>query len=603
MRARPREGHGRLSRALPEGRGTARRVLGRPGGERSSLGFQKWTHVFEWNPPFAKWFVGGKTNASYNCLDRHLATHRKNKVAILWEGEPGDQRMISYQELHRLVCRFANVLKGRGLKAGDRAIIYMGMVPELPVALLACARLGITHSVVFGGFSAEALKARIQDLEAQVVITADGAWRRGKEVRLKDAVDESLADCPTCRDVIVYRRTGGAIHMQEGRDHWWHDLDEGVSEVCPAEQLDSEHPLYVLYTSGTTGKPKGIVHTTAGYLLQAHMTMKWVFDLHDEDTYWCTADIGWVTGHSYIVYGPLSAGATTMMYEGAPDFPQPDRFWRLIEKYRVNIFYTSPTAIRAFVRQGDQWPNAHDMSSLRLLGSVGEPINPAAWEWYYKIIGKERCPIVDTWWQTETGAIMIAPMPGAVPLKPGSGTLPLPGVIADVVDLQGKPVAANQRRLPDHPAAVAQHGAHAVARSGALQAAVLGAHRRRLPGGRRRAPRRGRLLLDSGPRGRRDERQRPPAEHDGAGIGAGAASGGGGSGGGGQAARDHRPGRGLLRHPEEGRLEPRTSWPRNCASGWRTKSAASPSRSRSASPTRCPRRAAARSCAACCARS
>jgi acetyl-CoA synthetase len=277
-----------------------------------------------------------------------------------------------------------------------------------------------------------------------VVITADGAWRRGKEVRLKDAVDESLAGCPSVRDVIVLKRTGSAVFMQEGRDHWWHALDEGASEDCPAEPLDSEHPLYVLYTSGTTGKPKGIVHTTAGYLLQVHMTMKWVFDLRDEDTFWCTADIGWVTGHSYIVYGPLSAGATTVMYEGAPDFPQPDRFWRLIEKYRVNIFYTSPTAIRAFIRLGDQWPNQHDMSSLRLLGSVGEPINPAAWEWYYKTIGKERCPIVDTWWQTETGAIMIAPMPGAVALKPGSGTLPLPGVIADVVDLFGKPVGAGQ---------------------------------------------------------------------------------------------------------------------------------------------------------------
>jgi acetyl-CoA synthetase len=406
--------------------------------------FAKWTKVFESDHPFVKWFTGGKLNASYNCLDRHLDGPRKNKVAILWEGEPGDQRLISYQELHRLVCRFANVLKARGLKAGDRAIIYMGMVPELPVALLACARLGVTHSVVFGGFSAEALKARIQDLDARIVITCDGAWRRGKEVRLKDAVDEALTECPGVRDVIVYRRTGGATGMREGRDHWWHALDEGVSEVCPAEQLDSEHPLYALYTSGTTGKPKGIVHTTAGYLLQTTVTMKWIFDLREEDIYWCTADIGWVTGHSYIVYGPLSAGATTMMYEGAPDFPQPDRFWRLIEKYRVNIFYTSPTAIRAFIKQGDQWPNGHDLSSLRLLGSVGEPINPAAWEWYHKVIGKERCPIVDTWWQTETGAIMIAPMPGAVPLKPGSGTLPMPGVLAEIVDLRGNPVPANQ---------------------------------------------------------------------------------------------------------------------------------------------------------------
>ncbi|PWU03064.1 MAG: acetate--CoA ligase [Terriglobia bacterium] len=406
--------------------------------------FQKWSHVFEWQPPFAKWFVGGKINASYNCLDRHLATPRKNKIAILWEGEPGEKRRITYEDLHRLVCRFANVLKDRGLKTGDRAIVYMGMVPELPIALLACARLGVIHSVVFGGFSAEALKTRIQDLEAQAVITADGAWRRGKEVRLKDAVDEALAECPSVHDVIVLRRTGETVTMQSGRDHWWHELEAGVSDECPAEPLDSEQPLYVLYTSGTTGKPKGIVHTTGGYLLQAQMTMKWVFDLREEDVYWCAADIGWVTGHSYIVYGPLAAGATTVIYEGAPDFPQPDRWWRLIAENRVNILYTSPTAIRAFIRQGDQWPNAHDLSSLRLLGSVGEPINPAAWEWYYKTIGKERCPIVDTWWQTETGSIMIAPMPGAVPLKPGSGTLPLPGVVADIVDLDGKPVGNNR---------------------------------------------------------------------------------------------------------------------------------------------------------------
>jgi acetyl-CoA synthetase len=412
--------------------------------EKELFWFEKWSKVFEWNPPFVKWFVGGKTNVSYNCLDRHLATHRKNKVAILWEGEPGDQRMITYQELYRLVARFANVLKSRGLKTGDRAVIYMPMIPELTVAMLACARLGIIHSAVFGGFSAEALKARIQDLEAQVVITADGGWRRGKEVKLKPAVDDALPDCPTVRDVIVYRRTGTPLEMKGGRDLWWHELDEKAGETCDAVPLDSEAPLYVLYTSGTTGKPKGIVHTTGGYLLQTTMTMKWVFDLHDEDTYWCTADIGWVTGHSYIVYGPLSAGATTVMYEGAPDFPQPDRFWRLIEKYRINILYTSPTAIRSFVRQGDQWPNAHDLSSLRLLGSVGEPINPAAWEWYYKTIGKERCPIVDTWWQTETGAIMISPIPGAVPAKPGSATLPLPGILPEVVEMSGKPVEAHR---------------------------------------------------------------------------------------------------------------------------------------------------------------
>ena len=412
--------------------------------EKELVWFEKWNHAFEWHPPFVKWFTGGKINACFNSVDRHLSTWRRNKVAILWEGEPGDQRMVSYQELHRLVCRFSNVLKSRGLKAGDCAIIYMPMIPEAAVAMLACARLGIIHSVVFGGFSAEALKARIQDLKAAVVITADGGWRRGREVKLKPAVDEALPDCPSVKDVIVYRRTGGEVEMKSGRDSWWHELEEGVSEVCPAEPLDSEHPLYVLYTSGTTGKPKGIVHTTGGYMLGTTMTMKWVFDLKDDDIYWCTADIGWVTGHSYVVYGPLSAGATTVMYEGAPDYPAPDRFWRIVEKYHVNIFYTSPTAIRAFIKQGNQWPDAHDMSSLRLLGSVGEPINPAAWEWYHKVIGKERCPIVDTWWQTETGAIMIAPMPGAVPLKPGSGTLPMPGVIADVVDFDGHPVGPNQ---------------------------------------------------------------------------------------------------------------------------------------------------------------
>jgi acetyl-CoA synthetase len=405
--------------------------------------FKPWDKVLEWTPPFAKWFVGGRTNIAHNCLDRHLTSARKNKAAIIWEGEPGDERILTYQVLHREVCKFANVLKQIGVNTGDRVAIYMPMVPELPIAMLACARIGATHSVVFGGFSAEALRDRINDAQAKVVVTADGGYRRGGEIPLKKAVDDAIRQTPSIEHVIVYRRTGSQVHMEPGRDHWWHELMANAAEECPAEALDSEHPLYILYTSGTTGRPKGIVHTTGGYMLGTYLTAKYVFDLKEEDTYWCTADIGWVTGHSYIVYGPLANGATSLMYEGAPNWPEWDRFWRLVDKYQVNVFYTAPTAIRAFVRAGEQWPLKHKLTSLRLLGTVGEPINPEAWMWYHRVIGKERCPIVDTWWQTETGMIMITPLPGATSTKPGSATRPFPGIVADVVSRDGQSVPAN----------------------------------------------------------------------------------------------------------------------------------------------------------------
>jgi acetyl-CoA synthetase len=405
--------------------------------------FTPWERVLEWNPPFAQWFVGGRTNIAYNCLDRHLSTARKNKAALIWEGEPGEERILTYQVLHREVCKFANVLKGLGIKAGDRVAIYMPMVPELPIAMLACARIGATHSVVFGGFSADALRDRINDAQARLVVTADGGYRRGNEIPLKKAVDEALPHTPSVERVVVYRRTGSPIAMQPGRDHWWHELMADAAEECPAEALDAEHPLYILYTSGTTGKPKGIVHTTGGYMVGTYITAKWVFDLREEDTYWCTADIGWVTGHSYIVYGPLANGATSLMYEGAPNWPEWDRWWRIVDKYQVNVLYTAPTAIRAFIRAGEQWPRQHKLTSLRLLGTVGEPINPEAWMWYRRVIGKERCPIVDTWWQTETGMILITPLPGATPTKPGSATRPFPGVVADVVSRDGQSVPAN----------------------------------------------------------------------------------------------------------------------------------------------------------------
>ncbi|MEA2174175.1 MAG: acetyl-CoA synthetase, partial [Blastocatellia bacterium] len=369
---------------------------------------------------------------------------RRNKAAIIWEGEPGEQRTLTYQQMHGLVCRFANVLKRAGVQTGDRVALYMPMIPELAIAMLACARIGATHSIIFGGFSADSLRDRINDAGCTLVVTADGSWRRGKEVPLKPTVDEALRQTPSVRTCVVVRRTETRVQMQAGRDYWWHELMETVNEDCPAVELDSEHPLFILYTSGTTGKPKGILHTTAGYLLQTHLTTKWVFDLKDEDIYWCTADIGWVTGHSYVVYGPLSNGATVFMYEGAPNHPEPDRFWSIIEKHRVNILYTAPTAIRSFIKWGEHWPLRHDLSSLRLLGTVGEPINPEAWMWYREIIGKGRCPIVDTWWQTETGAIMISPLPGATPTKPGSATRPLPGIEVEVMTRSGEEVGANE---------------------------------------------------------------------------------------------------------------------------------------------------------------
>jgi acetyl-CoA synthetase len=402
--------------------------------------FKPFDKVLEWNEPFAKWFVGGQTNLAYNCLDIHLDTPRKNKAALIWEGEPGDRRVYTYQTLHHEVCKFANVLKGLGIKPGDVVSIYMPLVPELAIAMLACARIGAVHSIIFGGFSAEAIADRNNDAKARLQITADGGWRRGQQLQLKATVDEALKKSPTIEKCIVLRRLGNHVHMQPDRDLWWHDVVDEASADCPATPLDSEAPLFILYTSGSTGKPKGIKHTTAGYNLFTKKTAEWVFDLREEDTFWCTADIGWITGHSYVVYGMLANGATVVMYEGAPNWPDEGRFWEIIERYRVNILYTAPTAIRAFIKWGDHWPDAHDLSSLRLLGTVGEGINPEAWMWYHEKIGQRRCPIVDTWWQTETGGIMMSPLPGAIATKPGSCTRPLPGIIPAIVDASGKPV-------------------------------------------------------------------------------------------------------------------------------------------------------------------
>jgi acetyl-CoA synthetase len=407
--------------------------------------FEPWEQVLEWQPPHAKWFTGGRLNAAYNCLDRHLGGWRRNKAALVWEGEPGDTRTYTYWDLHREVSKFANVLKSLGVAKGDRVAIYLPMIPEAAIAMLACARIGAPHSVVFGGFSAESLRDRIIDAEAKVLVTADGGYRRGRVVSLKEAADRALAETPGMEHVVVVRRGAGLhvpVHMKEGRDHWYEDLMQDAESSCTAESLDAEDLLYILYTSGTTGKPKGVVHTTGGYMTHVLATTNLVFDLKEDDVYWCTADVGWVTGHSYIVYGPLANGATVMMYEGAPDWPDRGRFWQIVEKYGVTILYTAPTAIRAFMRWGTEWPAQHDLSSLRLLGSVGEPINPEAWMWYHEHIGGGRCPIVDTWWQTETGGIMITPLPGVTETKPGSATVPFPGIAADVLTAEGDTAGA-----------------------------------------------------------------------------------------------------------------------------------------------------------------
>jgi acetyl-CoA synthetase len=408
--------------------------------------FTKWNKVLEWTPPHSKWFLGGTLNVSVNCVDRHIATARRNKAALIWEGEPGDRRTLTYWDLYVEIQKFANVLKKLGVKRGDRVAIYMPLIPEVAIAMLACTRIGAIHSVVFGGFSPESLRDRINDAKAKVLITSDAGYRRGSIVPLKRNSDKALEECPSIEHVVVVQRRPGATgdesfaEMKEGRDHWWHRLMRDASHTCEPEKMDAEDVLFTLYTSGTTGKPKGIVHTTGGYLVGVTMTTKYVFDLKDDDVFWCTADVGWVTGHSYLVYGPLSNGATCVMYEGAPDWPEKDRFWEICERYGVTILYTAPTAIRAFMKWGDQWPAKHDLSRLRLLGSVGEPINPEAWMWYREKIGGNRCPIVDTWWQTETGAIVISPLPGITATKPGSATTPLPGFTAALLDTKANEI-------------------------------------------------------------------------------------------------------------------------------------------------------------------
>ena len=477
---------------------------------------QPWSAVLDWKPPHAKWFVGGRLNVSVNCLDRHVRTAHRNKAAIIWEGEPGDRRTLTYFDLHQQVCQFANVLKSLGVRKGDRVALYLPLIPELAMAMLACARIGAVHSVVFGGFSAEALRDRINDAQATLLVTADGGYRRGHIVPLKQMADEALRDTPSIKNVVVMQRNAGQplpMHFKDGRDHWYHALMEDASTECPAEPMDAEDMLYILYTSGTTGKPKGIVHTTAGYLVGTYATTKWVFDLREDDLYWCTADIGWVTGHSYVVYGPLANGASVLMYEGAPDWPEKDRFWRLIERHGVTIFYTAPTAIRAFMKWGVNWPAARDLNSLRLLGSVGEPINPEAWMWYHEHIGRNRCPVVDTWWQTETGHILMTPLPGITTLKPGSVTRPFPGVEVEIRTATGERIHNGGGLLAlTRPWPGMLRGIYGDPER-FVQQYLEQVEGRRLLHGRRRARGPGRLLL-AARTGRRRAQRRGPSHRD-----------------------------------------------------------------------------------------
>ena len=482
--------------------------------------FEPWDQVLDdSNKPFYKWFTGAKTNIVYNCLDRHVKTWRKNKLALIWESESGEVRTFSYHALNREVCMFANVLRSMGVKKGDRITIYMGRVPELPMAMLACAKIGAVHSVIYGGFSVEAIHGRLEDSQSKVVITCDGGYMNGKTVELKKLMDEALRRSAAVEHVIVVKRTGHEVQMESGRDYWYHDLmalpiarTSAGGSRCDTEEMDAEDPLFLLYTSGTTGKPKAILHTHGGYMVGVGTTLKWVFDIKDEDRYWCTADPGWITGHSYIVYGPLLLGATSFMYEGAPTYPYPNRWWSLVEKYSITILYTAPTAIRGLMRFGEAWPNRHDLSSLRLLGTVGEPINPEAWRWYYTVIGKERCPIMDTWWQTETGMFMITPLP-VMDLKPGSATLPFPGVRADVYNEAGKPVEPGEEGFLVLENALAGDGPHDLQGPRPVCQAVLGEVPGRVLYRRQRPQGQGRLFLDHRAGGRRDQGVRLPAGH------------------------------------------------------------------------------------------